>query len=234
MSDLTWYGHSAFKIEADGASVLIDPYFAPKWGCKAADAGSPDMVLVTHDHSDHVGEAVEICKKSGAMLGCIVGTAAKLVQEGLPEAQVLNGIGYNIGGTMTYKGIAATMTQAFHSSDSGAPTGFVIHMPDHLVLYHAGDTGIFNTMAELGQLYKIHVALLPIGGVFTMDALQAANACKLIGCEMVVPMHWGTFPMLAQSTAEFKRLLAEISPACRCLDIKPNETCNLNKILSQS
>lgn len=232
MSILTWYGHSAFKIEAGGASVLIDPYFAPKWGTSAAQAGKPDMVLVTHDHGDHVGETVAICRQSGAMLGCIVGTAAKMVENGLPEKQILNGIGYNIGGTVSYKGIAATMTQAFHSSDSGAPAAYIIHMPDGLVLYHAGDTGIFSSMAELGKIYKIRVAMLPIGGIFTMDALQAANACELLGCELVVPMHWGTFPVLAQSTDEFKKILSDVAPLCRCLDIKPAQSVDLNPVLA--
>ena len=231
---LTWLGHSAFKIEAGGASVVIDPFFAPKWGMSAKDAGKPDMVLVTHDHSDHVGEAVEICKQSGAKLGCIVGTAAKLVENGLPQEQVLNGIGFNIGGTMSWKGISATMAQAFHSSDSGAPAGYVIRMPDGLVLYHAGDTGIFSSMAELGSIYGIRCALLPIGGVFTMDATQAANACKLLGCELVAPMHWGTFPMLAQSTDEFKARLAEIAPACHCLDLAPGKPCDLARELAKA
>lgn len=231
MSILSWYGHSAFKIEAKGVSVLVDPYFAPKWGTSAQQAGNPDMVLVTHDHGDHVGETVAICQQSGAKLGCIVGTAAKMVENGLPENQILNGIGYNIGGTVSYKGIAATMTQAFHSSDSGAPAGYIIHMPDDLVLYHAGDTGIFSSMAELGKIYKIRVALLPIGGIFTMDALQAANACKLLGCELVVPMHWGTFPVLAQSTDEFKKILAELAPACHCLDIKAGQSVDLGTVL---
>lgn len=232
MSTLTWYGHSAFKIESNGASVLIDPYFAPKWGTSMEDVGKPDMVLVTHDHGDHVGESVAICRQYGSMLGCIVGTAAKMVENGLPEKQILNGIGFNIGGTVCYKGISATMTQAFHSSDSGAPAGYVIRMPDGLTFYHAGDTGIFSSMAELAKIYKIQAALLPIGGVFTMDALQAAQACALLGCELVAPMHWGTFPMLAQSTEEFKQKLSEIAPACKCLDIRVGQSCDIGALLS--
>ncbi len=120
MSKITWFGHSAFKVESDDASVLIDPFFAPGSGFTWRDAGKPDLVLVTHDHGDHVGDAVAICRETGAMLGCVVGTAAKMANLGVPERQILNGIGFNIGGTMEYKGMAATMTQAFHSSDSGA------------------------------------------------------------------------------------------------------------------
>lgn len=231
MSVISWYGHSAFKIEASGSSVLIDPFFAPKWGTKASDAGKPDMVLLTHDHGDHVGDTVEICRQSGAMLGCIVGTAAVMIERGVPEGQILNGIGYNIGGSVSYKGITATMTQAFHSSDSGAPAGYVIRMPDGIMIYHAGDTGIFSSMAELGEIYGIQVALLPIGGVFTMDALQAAHACKLLACKIVIPMHWGTFPVLAQSPDEFRKKLAEIAPDCYCMEMKAGESRDLSVAL---
>lgn len=227
MSVITWYGHSAFKIECKGASLVIDPFFAPGSGHTWQDAGKVDMVLVTHDHGDHVGNAIEICKNSGAMLGTIVGTAQKLMEKGLPENQILNGIGFNIGGTVGCKGITATMSQAFHSSDSGAPTGFIVHMPDGMVLYHAGDTGIFSSMELLGQLYPMEVALLPIGGIFTMDAYQAAHACKLLGCKNVIPMHWGTFPVLAQSTDEFKNHLAKICPKCFCIDMKAGQKVEL-------
>ncbi len=224
MSKITWFGHSAFKVESDDASVLIDPFFAPGSGFTWRDAGKPDLVLVTHDHGDHVGDAVAICRETGAMLGCVVGTAAKMANLGVPERQILNGIGFNIGGTMEYKGMAATMTQAFHSSDSGVPTGFIIRMPDGLVLYHAGDTGIFSTLSLLGKLYHIQLALLPIGGVFTMDGLQAANACKLLGCRQVVPMHWGTFPVLAQSPDEFCGQAARIAPGCQCLPMQRGQS----------
>ena len=223
MSTITWYGHSAFKIACGDASCVIDPFFAPRWGQKPEEIGKTDMVLVTHDHGDHVGDAVAICKKTGAMLGAVVGTAAKLRDEGVPEAQVMNGIGFNIGGTLTVKGIGATVTQAFHSSDSSVPTGYILHMPDGLIIYHAGDTGIFSSMELLGRLYGIHVALLPVGGVFTMDALQAAHACRLIGCAAVVPMHWGTFPVLAQNVDGFRKELSRACPGCSCVELTPGQ-----------
>ena len=224
MSEVTWYGHSAFKISAPQAHVLIDPFFTPASGVTVESLGPVDMLLVTHDHGDHVGEAVNICRKTGAMLGAIVGTAGKLAEDGVPEAQILNGIGFNMGGTMEHKGIKATMTQAFHSSDSGAPAGYIIEMPDGLVVYHAGDTCIFSGMELWGQLYHIDVALLPIGGVFTMDARQAALACKLLGCKSVIPMHWGTFPVLAQSAEYFQEQVAKLCPDCDCIAMRPGQS----------
>ncbi len=224
MSEITWYGHSAFKISAPQAHVLIDPFFTPASGVTVESLGPVDMLLVTHDHGDHVGEAVNICRKTGAMLGAIVGTAGKLAEDGVPEAQILNGIGFNMGGIMEHKGIKATMTQAFHSSDSGAPAGYIIEMPDGLVVYHAGDTCIFSGMELWGQLYHIDVALLPIGGVFTMDARQAALACKLLGCKSVIPMHWGTFPVLAQSAEYFQEQVAKLCPDCDCIAMRPGQS----------
>ncbi|MDR2820844.1 MAG: metal-dependent hydrolase [Desulfovibrio sp.] len=217
MSDITWYGHSAFKIGASDIHLLVDPFFTPASGVDAKTVGPVDVVLVTHDHADHVGEAVAVCRTHGAMLGAVVGTAGKLAQNGVPEDRILNGIGFNIGGTVEHQGVRITMTQAYHSSDSGVPVGYILRMPDGLTVYHAGDTGVFSGMELWGQLYSIDVALLPIGGVFTMDAGQAALACRLLRCKAVVPMHWGTFPVLAGDTKEFARALEAMATDCRLI-----------------
>ena len=128
MSTITWFGHSAFKISDNDAHVVIDPFLAPQYGLTVDNVGHADIVLLTHDHGDHVGEAVTICRKTGAMLGAVVGTAHKAAA-GLPDSQILNGIGFNIGGTIMHKGVSVTMTQAFHTSDSGCPTGYIVRMP---------------------------------------------------------------------------------------------------------
>ena len=224
MSDITWFGHSAFKISTPDARVIIDPFFAPSAGVTAEDAGDVDIVLVTHDHGDHVGDAVSLCQRTGAHLGAIVGTAAKLGEAGVPAGQIINGIGFNMGGTVSCKGVDITMTQAYHSSDSSSPAGYIVRMPDGLTVYHAGDTCVFSGMELWGQLYDIDVALLPVGGVFTMDARQAALACKLLGCKAAVPMHWGTFPVLAQNAASFMAELERMKLACRCVEMAPGET----------
>lgn len=214
MNTLTWHGHSAFAITSGGKTILIDPWFDGNPSAKAAaDNIEADLVLVTHDHGDHVGQALEICKRTGATLGCIVELAAKMKAKGLPDSQILNGIGFNIGGTVTHQGISVTMTQAFHSCESGSPVGFIIRLADGYTVYHAGDTGIFSSMALWGKLYKIDLALLPIGGVFTMDAAQAAMATMMLRCKKVVPMHWGTFPVLDQNVDAFRKELEKLEMA---------------------
>ena len=211
MNTLTWHGHSAFAITSKGRTILIDPWFDGNPSARTTAATiEADLVLVTHDHGDHVGQALEICKRTGASLGCIVELAAKLKGQGLPDSQVLNGIGFNIGGTVTHQGVSVTMVQAHHSCESGVPTGFIVRLEDGYTVYHAGDTGIFSSMALWGKLYRIDLALLPIGGVFTMDAAQAAMATMMLRCKKVAPMHWGTFPVLDQNVDAFKRELDKL------------------------
>lgn len=214
MTTMTWYGHATFRFDTDDATILVDPFITgnPDAPVKAADITSCDAVLITHDHGDHVGDAVDICNRTGAQLVAIVGTAGKLQQAGIPAPQIVGGVGMNIGGTVQVAGIGATMTQAFHSTDSGAPTGYILQLPGGKTVYHAGDTGIFASMELFGQLYDIDFALLPIGGHFTMDPRQAALACSLLDCDNVVPIHWGTFPVLEQNTTAFDKALTEFAP----------------------
>lgn len=229
MSDITWYGHSAFRISTPGAQVIIDPFFAPSGGCSSDDVSAADLVLVTHDHGDHVGDAVALCRRTGAQLGAIVGTAEKLAQAGVPQGQILNGIGFNMGGTLTCKGVSVTMVPAYHSSDSGSPAGYIVRMPDGLTVYHAGDTCIFSGMELWGRLYAIDVALLPVGGVFTMDGRQAALACELLHCRRVIPMHWGTFPVLAQNTDAFRKELDRLGLADALVELRPGESASFQR-----
>lgn len=221
---VTWHSHSNFQITACGVSVLIDPFFTHNTTCTTTwdTIQPPDLVLITHDHPDHVGDAIAICKATGALCGCIVGTATKLILNGMPENLIIGEIGFNIGGTVEIKGIRITMTQAFHSADSGFPAGYIVRMPNNFTFYHAGDTGIFQTMKTFGKLYTLDLGLLPIGGFFTMDAYQAAYATKMLKCKNVIPMHWGTFPVLEQNTKTFENYLKEFSPDCNLISMNPN------------
>ncbi|MGN0008212.1 MAG: metal-dependent hydrolase [Desulfovibrionaceae bacterium] len=229
MTAVTWYGHSAFKLSCDGISVLIDPFLRGNPLCPVSpeEVGPVDMVLVTHDHGDHVGQAVEICQAAGAMLCAVVGTAGELAARGVPQEQIFGGIGCNMGGTVEYRGVRITMIPAFHTSESGQPVGYIVEMPDGKTIYHAGDTCLFGDMALWGQLYDIDVALLPVGGHFTMDARQAATACALLRCRQAIPMHWKTFPLLCQSTEDFRQAVRKVAPRCRCIDMNPGDTVEL-------
>lgn len=227
---IQWFGHANFMVAADDFRILVDPFFDgnPNAGQSWRDIAPPDLVLVTHDHGDHVGNAIDICKAFNAPLGCVVGTGEALVARGLPRELLLNGIGFNIGGTIDFGEAKITMTQAFHSSDSGVPVGYIVQMPGGLTWYHAGDTGIFSTMKMFRRLYSIDIAMLPIGGVFTMCPKQAALACRYLQCPSVIPMHWGTFPVLEQNTDLFRKYIAHYVPTCRIHEMSPGETLEID------
>ena len=220
---VTWHGHANFQLDFDGTTIYIDPFFTanPKADRQWEKADRADLVLLTHMHGDHTGDAVAICRRDNAMLGAVVGASEAMVELGLPQNLVLNGIGFNIGGTVDFKGIKITMTEAFHSSEAGVPTGFILSFPDGTTVYHAGDTGIFSNMQTWGSLYDINLALLPAGGLFTMDARQAAQAAAFLKADLACPMHWGTFPPLAQNTDEFCRELSARAPGCKPLLLEP-------------
>ncbi len=240
---ITWHGHSNFQIQYNGAhaacgsviegadlTIIIDPFFGPTASCAWDALPAPDLVLITHDHGDHVGNAIDICHKNPqAMVASVVGTAESLVERGIAPSQILNGIGFNIGGTVSHKGVHITMTQAYHSSETSVPVGYIITMPDGFTIYHAGDTGIFAGMELWGRLYSIDLALLPIGGVFTMDEAQAAMACSLLQAKAVIPMHWGTFPVLAQNTTHFAKELEQKAASCRLLTMSAGETLSIHE-----
>ena len=139
------------------------------------------------------------------------------------------GHGLNIGGNLAYEGITVTMTQAFHSTLSGAPCGYIIKLEDGTTIYHAGDTGIFDTMKTFGEFYKVDVALLPIGSVFTMDPLQAAWAAKMISPKKVIPMHYKTFPILVQDPKGFVEIAKREAPGVEVVVLNPGQEYTYTK-----
>jgi L-ascorbate metabolism protein UlaG (beta-lactamase superfamily) len=188
-------------------------------GIKEAQA-----VLVTHDHFDHVANAVEIVKKTGATLVATAETANKLREDGgLEESQIIGGMGMNIGGSVPIDGVTVTMTQAFHTSPSGMPCGYVITLEDGSHIYHAGDTGIFDSMRLIAELYPLDLALLPIGGWFTMDPAQAALALTLLRPKRVIPIHYKTFPILEQSADNFVKLAKGKAPQVDVIALEPGK-----------
>jgi L-ascorbate metabolism protein UlaG (beta-lactamase superfamily) len=222
-----WLGHSAFSLkDASGKTVLVDPWIEanPSASGSADTLGKADFVLVTHDHFDHMSEIPAVARATGALVLGIFEVAGALKEAGVPEGQLLHGGGgMNIGGTVTIGDFSFTMTEASHSCSLGAPAGYVIRFPSGLTVYHSGDTGIFAGMSLIGELYPIDVALLPIGSVFTMDWRQAAKAVSMLKPKAVVPMHYGTFPILEPNADRFAAEVARVAPQTRVVVLKPGE-----------
>ena len=211
---LTWYGHSAFRVEAAGATILIDPFLTqnPSWnGGWEWPANGVTHVLLTHGHSDHIGDAVEILKSSGAMLVANFEICMFLVGKCVSSDRINPG---NHGGTVDCGGFTTTFVQALHSSSFpgeggqntylGNPGGLVLHFPDDRTLYHMGDTDIFGDMALINELHEPKVGIVPIGDRFTMGGAVAALACRrFFNFETVIPAHFASFPMVDQSPDKF-------------------------------
>ncbi len=208
---IKYYGHSAFRITSpQGKIIFIDP-----WLSNPSSTGEKDnqahIILLTHAHGDHVGDTVEIARASGAKVYAIHEVYVYLSQKGISNA-----VGMNIGGHVKDGDLEFIMTQAVHSSTlqegdtmlpGGDPAGFVIKLENGFTIYHAGDTGVFSSMSIIGELYKPDLALLPIGSHYTMGPEEAAYAVKLLKPRYVIPMHYGTFPILTGSPEEFKNLI---------------------------
>jgi len=210
---ITWLGHSAFRFDTPtGKVVLLDPWLEnPMAPQSAQEISRVDLILVSHGHADHVGNTVEIAKRTGARVIAIHELALFFQNAGVVHAG-----GMNKSGTTSADGITVTMVEASHSSgiESGHdifpgadPAGFVITFENGVTVYHAGDTGVFSDMKLIAELYKPDVAILPIGGLYTMGPREAAKACALLKPLTIIGMHYGTFPPLAGTPEELKKFL---------------------------
>ena len=224
---IKWLGHAGFQITTQKEKIIIiDPWLTdnPLAASQARDITKADFVLVTHDHFDHIADAAEIVKTTGATLVGMPETVDRLKSEAeIADSQIVYGMGMNIGGTYTFDGISITMTQAFHSSKTASPAGYIITLENGFTLYHAGDTGIFSSMKLLGEMFNINCAMLPIGGVFTMDPQQAVFAAKLLKVDTVIPMHYKTFPILEQDASSFVQIMEKEVPAIKVIVMDPGK-----------
>jgi len=219
LAKVTWLGHAAFKVELAGATVLVDPFLDrnPSASVKASDIVKVDAVFVTHDHGDHLGDAFNICRNTKATFVATVELTDYAQQNG-----VANVAGLNIGGSYVVKKVKFSVVQALHTASRGAPTGVILEGGGRSV-YHAGDTGLFGDMRLIGEFYKPDLALLPIGGYYTMGAREAAEAVKMIGPKAVIPMHYRTFDVLARSANEFVKYVKKKAPKVKVVVLKPGE-----------
>lgn len=204
MVKLTWYGHAAWQIDFQDTTVIVDPFLNenPKSTVKPQDLGKVDYVVVTHGHFDHLGDAFEIVKDKGAKLISLFENVSEAEKHGLTEEQI---IGMNIGNQVDFGNIKVAFVQAIHSANSAG----AIITGDDVTIYHAGDTGLFGDMKLIGQMYAPKVSLLPTGGFFTMGPKEAAMAARMIGSQIAIPMHYGTWPPIDSDPKEFQNALKD-------------------------
>ncbi|MGV6874854.1 metal-dependent hydrolase [Pseudochelatococcus sp. B33] len=218
---LKWLGHSGWQLTTSTGKVLfIDPWLTqnPLAPVKIEDLPPAGFILLSHDHSDHAGDAVAVARQTGATLVGQPETVTSYKEQGAPDVLAMN-----TGGSVDLDGVTATMVDAYHSSATGCPTGYILTLEDGKVLYHAGDTALHANMAIWGDLFDIDLALVPIGDRFTMGGRQAARALKLLKAKAALPMHYRTFPLLAQNADEFVSFAAKDAPGARIHVIDPGD-----------
>lgn len=224
---IRWLGHSSFSISTPNTEILIDPFIRDNPACPVEiEDLTADIICVTHGHKDHFGDTVELAEENDATVICNHEHSVYLTQ------QELDTIGMNMGGTVNVEGITVTMVNAIHSSDmdfiegigpGGSSCGFILQLENGRRIYHAGDTSIFGDMERvIKNIYRPQIALLPIGDRFTMGITEASIAASWIRPEVIIPMHYNTFPVIEQNPKRFKELV-ELSTDTKVTILKPGE-----------
>ena len=225
---ITWLGHSTFIVRTPGGKrILFDPWLTGNPACPDAMKKPPkvDLILVSHGHFDHIDDLVLCARDSAAPVVAIFELCDWLGRKGVQNVSPMNK-----GGSQTIAGLRVTMTDARHSSGCvdngqmvymGEAAGFVVELEDGRAIYYAGDTCLFGDMRLIGEMHNPEIAFLPIGDRFTMGPGAAARACEFLGVRQVVPMHWGTLPLLTGTSADLR---ARLPPSVDVLELKPGET----------
>jgi L-ascorbate metabolism protein UlaG (beta-lactamase superfamily) len=247
-TQLTWYGHAAFKIKTTtGKILLIDPWIenpAFRGGKdELAKLDHVDLICLTHGHGDHVGNTVEIGKRTGACLVSNFDLNAAIVSTlGYPEAQASNETTGHLGGELPLLDgeVKVQFVPAWHGSSiqkdeggtpvyAGNPTGLIIALRDGPTIYHTGDTDLFSDMALVKRFHKIEIMLVCIGDHFTMGPARASEAVKLVAPRTAIPMHYGTFPVLTGAPEVFERELKKRKVKSKLRVMAVGETITLSK-----
>jgi L-ascorbate metabolism protein UlaG (beta-lactamase superfamily) len=227
---ITWLGHATFTVTMpDGKVIIIDPWTVGNPACPPAFRNHPrvDLMLITHGHSDHIGDAIAIAAHHKPQVVAIVEIAAWLASKGVERIVMMNK-----GGTIKAGEAEVTMVNAEHSSSieddgrliyGGEPAGYIVKLPGGFTIYHAGDTCVFGDMKLIAEIYKPELAMLPIGDHFTMGTREAAHAIRLLGVKHAIPMHYATFPMLT-GTPEALREAARDIAGLEIHALKPGES----------
>jgi L-ascorbate metabolism protein UlaG (beta-lactamase superfamily) len=225
---ITWLGHATVLVQtAKGTNILIDPFIEnnPKYpkGFKLPE--KIDYILLTHGHGDHISDAVPVAKKHKSNVAAIYELAAFIASQGAD-----NITGFNVGGTAELNDVSVTMVEAKHSAGAegksgtqyaGIAVGFVLTIANGPVLYHAGDTAVFSDMKLIKELYHPELAMLPIGGFYTMGPKEAALAAQFIEPKAILPIHFGTFPPLTGTPDQLNEFL---NGSIEVIRIAPGET----------
>jgi L-ascorbate metabolism protein UlaG (beta-lactamase superfamily) len=222
---LTWLGHASFRLDSPGGKrIYVDPWLSnPKCPDSEKEPERVDVIALTHGHSDHVGETIDLMKRHSPAIVAMIEITDWLQGQGVDIGEWP---GPNKGGTVDAAGIKFTLVNAFHSSSFngtylGEAVGIVIELENGTKIYFAGDTCVFGDMQLIGRIYAPDVAVLPIGGHFTMDPREAGVALELLGTKRCVPCHYGTFPLLAGTPEELRR---HAPSGVEVIALEPGET----------
>lgn len=229
--EITYMGHSTFSISSqENRVILIDPWIKDNPLCPDSmkEIEEVDIIAVTHGHFDHMADVPELCIKHQPVVIANFEICDWLGSKGINNCSPMNK-----GGTQSIDGIKFTMTHAQHSSGikdddgkmiyGGEPGGYVIEFENGYRVYHAGDTNLFSDMRLIAELYSPDIAILPIGDHFTMSPLEASYACGYLSSKYVIPVHYGTFPVLTGTPSELEKLTEDIKDQ-KIIAMNPGET----------